>query len=193
MKTIKVTWYNFLTMEWLTPLMLAGAKSPLKAEDLLQLQHKDTAQYLAGMLTSKKSLFKTLFFKFFGLFFAAVVCQGVSIACVLAVPKFIQQVIFFTTSNYPKELLWVSSGYYLALCIFALQVGTTIFGRTAEQILRTMEQNVKTVLIGAIYEKSLKLDQKSSTQFSQGRILNLINVDCEKIAMALTGRRIILK
>ena len=76
----------------------------------------------------------------------------------------------------------------MALCVFALQVGTTIFGRTAEQILRTMEQNVKTVLIGAIYEKSLKLDHESSKVFSQGRILNLINVDSEKIALALTGR-----
>jgi len=188
MKTIKVTWYNFLTMEWLSPLMLAGAKSPLTIQDLLQLQHKDTAQYLSSILTSSnKSLFKTLFYKFFWLFFAAVTCQGISIACILAVPQFIQQVIYFTTPGIPQSLLWLSNGYYLAFCVFALQVGTTIFGRTAEQILRTMEQNVKTVLIGAIYEKSLKLDQKSSSTFSQGRILNLINVDCEKIALALSG------
>lgn len=175
-------------MEWLSPLMLAGAKSPLTIQDLLQLQHKDTAQYLSSILTSSnKSLFKTLFYKFFWLFFAAVACQGISIACILAVPQFIQQVIYFTTPGIPQSLLWLSNGYYLAFCVFALQVGTTIFGRTAEQILRTMEQNVKTVLIGAIYEKSLKLDQKSSSTFSQGRILNLINVDCEKIALALSG------
>jgi hypothetical protein len=175
-------------MEWLTPLMLTGARSPLTAQDLLQLQHKDTAQYLSSVLrNSNKSLFKTLFYKFFWLFFAAVLCQAVSIACVLAVPKFIQQVIYFTTPSIPRDMLWLSNGYSLAFCVFALQVGTTLFGRTAEQILRTMEQNVKTVLIGAIYEKSLKIDQKSSTTFSQGRILNLINVDCEKIALALTG------
>ena len=174
-------------MNWLTPLMLAGAKSPLTVDDLLTLQNKDTAQYLSGILRSKTSLFKTLFKKFSGLFFAAVACQAVSIACILAVPKFIQQVIYFTTPFIPSDLLWLSNGYYLALCVLSLQVGTTIFGRTAEQILRTMEQNVKTVLIGSIYEKSLKLDQVASKEFSQGKILNLINVDCEKIALALTG------
>src|SRR6476661_1467412 len=94
-KQIQVTWYNFLTIEWLTPLMLKGARAPLQSNDLLQLQPKDKATNLSKILDpfwsetlkgANPSLFKNLFQHFYFLFFVAVICQGISISCVLLLP-----------------------------------------------------------------------------------------------------------
>ena len=189
-KQIKQTALNYITMEWLTPLMYKGALKPLQAEDLLEIADKDKAGKLSHILDgfwdsyysvndskdrAKLNLF-IVFAKSFGLLFlVGALFQGISIACALSIPKFIQQVILYLTPYYPRDKLWLSSGVEYAFCIFALQVGTTIFGRTAEQIIRTLEQNVRTILIGTIYEKSLRMSLKSSGEFTQGRILNLIN------------------
>jgi len=45
-----------------------------------------------------------------------------------------------------------------------------------------LQVDFKTMLIGAVYEKSLKLSQSSSRKYTQGQILNTINVDVEKVS-----------
>ncbi|KAI9315441.1 P-loop containing nucleoside triphosphate hydrolase protein [Zopfochytrium polystomum] len=73
------------------------------------------------------------------------------------------------------------SGVSIALTIFALQIVATLFGRSYEQVERTILVNVRTSLIGAVYEKSLRVSGEAAQTFTQGRILNLVNVDIEAL------------
>ncbi|KAH9246439.1 hypothetical protein BASA81_016031 [Batrachochytrium salamandrivorans] len=111
--------------------------------------------------------------------------MSISIACSLAVPTFIQQVIYFLIPQYPRALLLIQSGPGLAFVLFALQLSASIFGRTCDQIIHRIQINIRTIIICAIYEKVLRLSGKSSVEFTQGKILNLVNVDSEKIANAI--------
>lgn len=202
-----IRWWNGLTLSWLSPLMLAGARQPLTPEDLPSLPVSFHASSLAALLKpfwdfpSGHSLSRVFVNRFWAPFALACLCQGISIACTLTIPSVIRQIILFLSPapNVPgvreaiTRELWVSSGYALAGILLALQVGGTLFGRSAEQLIRTAELHVKTMVIGAVYEKALmRLAAPNSSQGkdsppTQGRILNLINVDAEKISMALSG------
>jgi hypothetical protein len=198
MKKIRITPLNFLTLEWLTPLIFLGAKRPLQNEDLYELPAENSAETLActmetfsndlkdyqnGIKSKKPSLFSILFKKYGLMFCLAVFLQGLSVACALTVPTFLQQIIYFLTPNYPSSLLLIQSGIALSFILMALQIGVTLFLYTSSQLTNIIQVDIKTILIGAVYEKSLKLSQASSRKFTQGKILNLINVDIEKISL----------
>ncbi|KAI8908383.1 P-loop containing nucleoside triphosphate hydrolase protein [Gorgonomyces haynaldii] len=118
--------------------------------------------------------------------------QACSIACQLTIPTFLQQIIYYLTF-YVKEspaspfkpTLIVNNGVGIAFIIFFLQAASSVFRQTSLQLFNSLQINIKTILIGSIYEKSLRLSQKSSREFTQGQILNLINVDVEKVSMVL--------
>ncbi|KAH6571206.1 hypothetical protein BASA60_007281 [Batrachochytrium salamandrivorans] len=189
---------GFISLEWLTPMLLLGARQPLQTEDLLNLNPKDKAEYVSHALDKfwteyrswasnpnkatlkPPSLFNAVFQNYYLSIFLGMVCMSISIACSLAVPTFIQQVIYFLIPQYPRALLLIQSGPGLAFVLFALQLSASIFGRTCDQIIHRIQINIRTIIICAIYEKVLRLSGKSSVEFTQGKILNLVNVDSEK-------------
>ncbi len=75
--------------------------------------------------------------------------------------------------------VWFDSGVGLALTLTALQIGVSLFQVTSSQLGNSLQVDFKTFLIGAVYEKSLRLSQSASREFTQGQILNIINVDVE--------------
>ncbi|KAI9355950.1 P-loop containing nucleoside triphosphate hydrolase protein [Zopfochytrium polystomum] len=112
------------------------------------------------------------------------ILYALSIAAQLAVPTFIQQVIYYLQSGtdpYSKSHLFMPNGLSIAFTIFGLQILSTLFGRSYEQIVKTVTINARTALLGAIYEKSLILSGEARQTFSQGQILNLINVDIQSL------------
>ncbi|KAI8896540.1 P-loop containing nucleoside triphosphate hydrolase protein [Globomyces pollinis-pini] len=198
-KQVKITPFNFLTIEWITPLLFKGAKAPLTEDDLYELPGKSQATYLSGLLdpfwaqfyqyqkspkTSKSpSLFATIGVKYAFIFFMALALQSGSVACGLTQPTYLKQIILYLNPLYPKNLLYFESGVTLSIILTALQIGGSIFEKVSQQLTAIIQVDLKTILIGAVYEKSLRLSQASSRTFTQGKILNLINVDIEKISM----------
>ncbi|KAJ3309498.1 Multidrug resistance-associated protein 1 [Boothiomyces sp. JEL0838] len=199
-KQVKINPLNFLTIEWITPLMFSGARKPLQQEDLYDLPDSNQATYLAGLLDPYWCDFKKLkgdpnakiqntissiFVKqYYIRFFFGLLLQGLSVACVLTIPTFMKQILLYLTPLYPRSLLYFDSGVALSFILAALQLGRTVFEKTSIQLFNSLQVDVKTILIGAIYEKSLRLSQASSRKYTQGQILNLINVDVEKISMS---------
>lgn len=96
-----------------------------------------------------------------------------------------EDIIKYLNPLFPRSLLKVDNGIGLAFILFALQAFSSIFRQTSLQFFNSLQINIRTILIGSIYEKSLKLSQHASKEFTQGQILNLINVDVEKISMVL--------
>ncbi|KAI9329925.1 P-loop containing nucleoside triphosphate hydrolase protein [Zopfochytrium polystomum] len=109
---------------------------------------------------------------------------ALSIGAQLAVPTFIQQIIYYLQADsdpYSKSRLFMPSGLSIAFTIFALQIVSTLCGRSYEQIVRTVAINARTTLICAVYEKSLRLSGEARQTFSQGRVINLANVDVQTL------------
>lgn len=123
----------------------------------------------------------------------------------MTIPTFLQQIIYFISPPVtqvvggvtivvydPKSQLFMSSGIGLALILASLQIASVFFQNSSVQIGAFLQVDFKTILIGAVYEKSLRLSQKASREFTQGQILNIINVDVEKVCgMFLQGPQLV--
>ncbi|KAJ3000797.1 hypothetical protein HDV02_003599 [Globomyces sp. JEL0801] len=69
------------------------------------------------------------------------------------------------------------NGMYIAILLFALQLALAVFKSIRKNIDRTVQQSIRTTMIGAIYEKSLILSPASKLFFTNGKIMNMINQD----------------
>ena len=199
-KDVEIRFWNYISVGWLTPLLWQGARKPLKAEQLygLPVEHKSNSldkvldiywdrfkAYTSNKDTLKPpSLFKVLLRKYWHLFLLNLLLNSLYVACLLVIPTFLKQVILYLTPLYPRSLLLINSGPALAVILALLQIGTFLFQQTATQVSITLQIDWKTILIGAVYEKSLKLSQKSNQTYTSGQILNIINVDIEKVSLA---------
>ncbi|KAJ3108953.1 hypothetical protein HDU97_009686 [Phlyctochytrium planicorne] len=194
---INPNWLSWVFLQWLDKIMLLGYKRPLEVMDLPLLNPRDQTGELSKLLIPYRDLMRQHFVdpskptpSLFGFlvkrlirnWIAGAILFALSIASQVAVPTFIQQIIYYLQPEYPKEKLYIKNGVGIAFTIFALQLLFTLFGQTSTQIARTITINLRTTLIGAIYEKSLCLSNEASQKFSQGNILNLINVDTEAVA-----------
>ncbi|KAJ3113504.1 hypothetical protein HDU96_003327 [Phlyctochytrium bullatum] len=196
---INPSFLSWLFLAWIEPIIWLGFKKPLEIQDLPLLNPRDQTNTLAILLepfwqkvkehlaspktVQPPSLLRFLVGRFFLSWLLSGICLGLSVGSQVAVPTFIQQVIYYLQPTYPRENLYIQSGVGIAFVIFFLQLSFTLFGQTNQQINRTVLVNVRTILISAIYEKSLRLSNEASQKFTQGYILNLINVDAETIAI----------
>ncbi|KAI8903608.1 P-loop containing nucleoside triphosphate hydrolase protein [Gorgonomyces haynaldii] len=204
-KQVKSNVFNYVTVGWLTPVMLQGAKHTLRDDELLNLKDTDTAKHLA-MITKpfwtdyynhlegnprKPGLHKIFFKNYTGTFLLAFLNRALSVGCQLSFPIFMQQILYYLLfyvkpiPDVAKPTLLIDNGYLLVFVLFLLQALSSVFNQTAQQMFNSLQININTILISAIYEKSLRLSQKASREFTQGQILNLINVDTEKISTVL--------
>jgi hypothetical protein len=109
-----------------------------------------------GEIKKRPSLFLILFRRLLVPWLVAGLCYAMSVAAQLAVPTFLQQIILFLQFNsigIPLDSLIIPNGVGIAFVIFSLQLANSLTGRSYEQISRTITINVRTALIGAIYEK----------------------------------------
>ncbi|KAJ3003550.1 hypothetical protein HKX48_001706 [Thoreauomyces humboldtii] len=181
--------------------MRLGFQRPLGFDDLYLLDRSDESDTVAPLLdgyrdevrahlTSRPDqphpeprLFHHMLHIFWRHALAGLVLEFLSAACILLSPLFLQQILLFVQ---PVELrtseLWLDSGVALALILFALQIGVTVFQKTGEQMFRKVQMNSRALVVGAVYEKSMRLSASASQKHSQGHILTLINVDSELIS-----------
>jgi ABC-type multidrug transport system fused ATPase/permease subunit len=190
--TVRITPLNFLTVEWITSLLYQGAKKPLEQHDLYRLPIKNQAESISNVLSSfwdavragkDGSLFKTLVWKYGWVTLVVIILQGLSISCTLATPIFLQQMIHYLTPGYARsDLLW-DNGIGISFILFLLQIFGTVFQQTSSQLCYSLQIDFKTILTGAVYEKSLRQSQAASRKYTQGQILNIVNVDVEKVSL----------
>ncbi|KAI8820425.1 P-loop containing nucleoside triphosphate hydrolase protein [Fimicolochytrium jonesii] len=194
--------WTYVTVSWLTPLMRLGYKRPLQVEDLYRLppdnsaEHlsktldpfwNDLAEYKKGKRAEPPNLTRLIIRKFFWTWFLSFTCQLLAMTCEVVSPLIIKEIILYTSPDGTpgRDSLTISNGLALAFCVLFTQSFISIFGRTAEQICRTVMLSVRTICIDAVYNKSLRLSGEAATEFTSGNIMSLINVDAESISLAV--------
>lgn len=98
----------------------------------------------------------------------------------MIIPTFLQQIIFYIDLN--KTDLFIQSGPVLCVILTLLQIGVVFFANASQQVANVLRVELKTLLIGSLYEKSFLLSRNASRTFTNGRILNSINVDVERVS-----------
>ncbi|KAI9090999.1 P-loop containing nucleoside triphosphate hydrolase protein [Phlyctochytrium arcticum] len=190
--------FAWLFATWVTPLMQLGYSRVLQPEDMIQALPKEQSR---GLLTTfdpywqqleqhqkdpknvplpnpstylrKLILWKWLF---------SVTFSIIELALQLTVPLFIQQLLIFVKPESDPtraDDLWIDSGIAIAFIIVILHASATLSRYTYEQTNRWLMHRFRSAAMSLIYIKSLKLSGKASREFSQGKIINMVNVDVE--------------
>ncbi|KAJ3013406.1 UNVERIFIED_CONTAM: hypothetical protein HDU68_000710, partial [Siphonaria sp. JEL0065] len=190
---------GFITLSWLSNMVLVGAKRPLQFEDLplipessksnnvahvmdpfhtrLQhyLQNKDTVKPPSYFGDIWKSLWIPYTF-------------SVLLDTIGTVLQTTQPVVMAAIINYlaiGDSLFFIKNGVGLALFYFGMSFINLIFRQVVMQMFRKMRYNIRSTLMTAIYAKSLKLSNASATKFAKGRILQMVNVDVPTVSEAV--------
>ena len=103
-----------------------------------------------------------------------------SLCCLYVDHSHVSAANHFLSRN--KTELFIQSGVVICVILTFLQIGVVFFTNASQQVATVLLVEVKTLLIGSVYEKSFLLSREASRTFTNGRILNTINVDVMRIA-----------
>ncbi|KZT23179.1 P-loop containing nucleoside triphosphate hydrolase protein [Neolentinus lepideus HHB14362 ss-1] len=79
----------------------------------------------------------------------------------------------------------IHTGVGLAFILFALQASKSIFIQSSTSIMRELQLNMQSAVIIGAYQKSFRLDNQEAANHPVGNVMNVINVDSERIGIAI--------
>ncbi|KAI8893909.1 ABC transporter type 1, transmembrane domain-containing protein, partial [Globomyces pollinis-pini] len=190
--------FSYITLSWLTPLLVMGNEKPLVEDDLPELADKDKAEAINVKFDSywkqlkehfndstkpKPSLARSLFSILSLQIIAINLLAGFLLGTTLSIPYVLQQLIIFVDPTQNTDFL-NNSGIVIAGLLFGLQLVATTITAMEQSINRRIFQVLRSAVICAIYEKSLRLSPKSQMLFTEGKVMNLVNQDTVNLLKA---------
>ncbi|CAN7939452.1 unnamed protein product, partial [Ixodes hexagonus] len=91
-------------------------------------------------------------------------------------PLFLHLLLGYMEGNDPT---W--KGVVYALGMVSVSFGSDLLGVHIDKIVQFTGQNIKTVMVAAIYRKALRLSSESQRDYTMGELVNLISVDADCI------------
>ncbi|KAJ3100518.1 Multidrug resistance-associated protein 1 [Phlyctochytrium planicorne] len=134
----------------------------------------------------KPALLPFIFKQYGHYFYISVLLKFISVGCTLYIPFILQAIIRYLqglgddTTGVP----FANSGLGLCFLMFAVSLIQAIADPLFIQMNRNFQFNITGILRTAIFEKSLRLSNKSSKDFNEGRIMTMVNVDVELLSMS---------
>jgi ATP-binding cassette subfamily C (CFTR/MRP) protein 1 len=172
---------------WMNDMMTFGYKVPLQAEHIWKLNKQDTAEFLYEQFAKnwneevktkgfkEASLYNALSKVFWWKFFWGGTLKIFNDASQFVGPMFLSLLTKFV--NDPNQPAW--QGYMYALLLFLGQVIGAIAECQYFQAVMRGGMQVRSVLITAVFRKSLVVDNETKKNTSTGRINNLMSADAE--------------
>jgi ABC-type multidrug transport system fused ATPase/permease subunit len=91
-----------------------------------------------------------------------------------AIPVLLRDIVLFLKN---EKVTYISNGYMLTFLLFAMQLLNAMFQALSQNTQRRMHLIVSSMLTNAIYQKNFQISLESRKDFSDGNVMNLINVD----------------
>jgi ATP-binding cassette, subfamily C (CFTR/MRP), member 1 len=194
------TVFSRLTFSWMTPLMRAGYKTFLTADDLWNLRPQDNTRNTSGAFESawdlelqkkQPSLWIALGRSFGGPYLQGAIIKSFSDILAFVQPQLLRLLISFVGSYGRGDPQPAARGAAIALAMFAVSVSQTAclhqyFQRAFETGMR-----IKSALTAAIYTKSLRLSNEGRATKSTGDIVNYMAVDTQRLSdLAQWGQQV---
>ncbi|XP_040071111.1 multidrug resistance-associated protein 1-like [Ixodes scapularis] len=190
---------SFLLFWWLTPFILKRSRRPVQLEDIYSIPpHMKTGRhYRLWRAGWKKELQSadyvpkdgscgasrpppSIFWSLWKIYW-----KPVALSCILATLRSLLSIIpalllhrltDYMTKNEPT---WKGISY--ALGMVSANFGTGLLAIHMDRILIFAGLNVKSVMVAAIYRKTLRLSNDSQKDHTIGELVNLISVDADRI------------
>ena len=163
-----------------------GNKRPLNPVDLPQLSHCDRSEVVYDRIEEKweetkktnPSLFKSMA-KSFGLpFCLAAVLKLIHDICQFVGPIMLSRITDFLEDTDPS--LPKSRGYMYGVIMFVAALIQSLCLRNYFYLCFRTGLRLRSSCVTMVYNKSLRLSTASRAQYSQGEIMNLMEVDSQK-------------
>ena len=172
--------------------MKLGYKRALDSSDLPQLSSCDRSDVIQNKIETnwnrykktKPSLFKSMASSFGLPFCLAAVLKLCHDICQFVGPIMLENIINFLSDNDPS--VSDARGYTYALTMFVAALFQSVFLRNYFYLCFRTGLRLRSSCVTMVYEKSLKLSSASRAKYSQGEIMNLMEVDSQKFQDATT-------
>ncbi|OQR94186.1 ATP-binding Cassette (ABC) Superfamily [Achlya hypogyna] len=185
---------SLVTLAWVDPLILKGARSPLTEDDVWPLCERDTAsvvhdrfqqQWQAELQAPAPNLTKALWRTFRGEIMLTVLLYFVSAGLNLLQPWVIKSIVEFLQQPTDEDTLVTSmgftSGYGLAGLLAGLSILSITCGDFAQFLAAQTGCNVKTIFVDSVFLQTLALSGRAKQQVTSGDVVTMATVDSEKM------------
>ncbi|KAH9183587.1 hypothetical protein AeNC1_014437, partial [Aphanomyces euteiches] len=178
---------------WLEPLMFRGAKKALMEEDVWKLAPADTAAQLNARFDRFWKVEKTKPSPSFarammrtvqGQWIYSVGIYSAYAALMLLQPSIIRSLLQFLQTPEGDEVhtsLGIMSGYGLAALLTSLTFVATTLIDYGQYLASNLGVNAKSIVMGCVYLKALKLSGYAKRSMTSGEIVTLSSVDSEHL------------
>ncbi|KAI9343241.1 P-loop containing nucleoside triphosphate hydrolase protein [Obelidium mucronatum] len=193
---------------WVTPLVRRGWRSPLQQSDLWrslgpvmdadrladefdqELQREFAKRLVAEGagkrdkpgLAVRRAMWTLYFRALFPAGFLNLTCN----ICLTFSPLVVKSIIQFAQRRYsgdPNATL--AEGFLLVIALFFLQLLSALLMPNFVNLTQVIGLKVRTALSALIYRKSLRLSAAARRDFSSGRVISMVAVDCARIELFL--------
>ncbi|KAJ3378449.1 hypothetical protein HDU80_002856, partial [Chytriomyces hyalinus] len=188
---------QFITLNWLSRLVMTGTRRPLQFEDMPRLPTHSKSDSLAEVLIPFQRRLQTYlahpekddkppscfgdlwrFIRVSWLF--SVFLDFLQIGLVSTQPVIMAAILRYLEKGDAE--FFISNPVALAIVFFLMGFLTLCLRQAVAQMFRKMHYNLQSIVMTAVYAKSLKLSNKSNVEFSKGRVLQMINMDVAKVS-----------
>ncbi|XP_021347158.1 multidrug resistance-associated protein 1-like [Mizuhopecten yessoensis] len=146
---------------------------------LLSSGHVTSGGIDPSVTTLKRpSLYWSLFKTYGHIWLLTCFAKFISDVCFLLQPVLLGMIVSYIEAK-DREPAWI--GYVLAVLIALIGEVETFAYSASLHFSLTLGIRIKSALVGAIYQKSLRMNNSVKKDFTVGEIVNLMSVDCQRI------------
>ncbi|EQC24721.1 hypothetical protein SDRG_17385, partial [Saprolegnia diclina VS20] len=185
----RASWWSFVSFSYMDGLVRSAAKKPLEHNDVWPLGAADSAPALMARF---QQAWKATPGRFGAAIFATFRTQ--TLLCVSAYmvyalltllqPRVVKSMLQFLANDdgSARTDVGIESGYALAALLTLLSLASMSLVDFAQGFMSMLGCNAKTIVMDAVYLKSLKLANAKAT--SAGDLITLASVDSDRIFLA---------
>ncbi|KAF9972607.1 hypothetical protein BGZ73_004232 [Actinomortierella ambigua] len=182
--------FSRASFHWVSPLMRAGYANPLTLNDLWQLRKVDESHTVSGQFEQawdkqlkKKnpSLVRAISQAYGRPFYIAGLWKAVNDTLSFIQPILLKEMLRFVMSYKTEEPQPLYRGYTIAFLMFICALSQTTVLHCYFHLCFRTGMHIRSGLVTAIYQKSLRLSNASRQQFTVGEIVNHMSIDSQRV------------
>ncbi|EEC13294.1 multidrug resistance protein, putative [Ixodes scapularis] len=190
---------SFIFMGWLSPFIFRRARNSVELEDIYSIppamttrrnhskwselwsQELNSAGYVPGEGSYGASrVMPSIFYSLWKAYWKPVLTTCI-LATLRAVLRVIPALLLHLLTDYMAKSDPTWKGVLYAIGIVSANFCSGILAVHIDRILSFTGLNAKTVMVAAIYRKTLRLSSESQKVYTIGELINLISVDADRI------------
>ena len=190
---IQISFWNKITFSHLDGLLYLGSQRPIQLEDLPELDEDDSSfnssvlllsNWHSELMQQSPSLTRALINAYGRDFLIGNLFKFPQDCLIFVGPVALRRIVsFIDPSSTPDEEVSIWNGLFLVAVLFCSQLLQSIFLHQYFSRVFRVAMRTRCGLTSIVYQKALQLScaSRQDDDFSTGAIVNLMQVDCQKL------------